>query len=662
MKFSYNWLNSFFKEDLPQPEKLAEKLMMHFFEVEGVEKKGDDFLLDIDILPSRASDCFSHLGVAGEIAVILEKKVNFPEIESDDGDLESVKVEVENNHLCPRYVLRVIDGIKVGETPEFIKKRLEICGLQSVNNIVDITNYVMLEMGQPLHSFDGEKIAEDKIIVRNAEPGEKIETLDDDKYKLDESVLVIADEEKPIGIAGIKGGKGSEVEEETSLIYLEAANFEAKTIRRTSKKLKLRTDASARFEQGLDPELAEKASKRAAQLFEEYAGGKTVGRVDFYPQKRKPGKLKLSLSNLKSVLGTDIDKARVKSILKRLRLNPKVENDSVKVTVPTGRNDLQLEEDLIEEVGRVYGYENIDPKVPRAALTGPETNYDIFWEDRARDVFKSLGYNEVYNYSFINVKTKKLFGFNDNLIEMENPVSKEYQFLRPSLIPGLIKNVKDNEKKFRNINIFEIGKVFGKENEEKRKLSGLKTTDFRDLKGDMDVLLERLGVGKASYKTIKNKKSFWSPELAEIKVKQETVGLVGKISKDFLKGMKIESQIFLFQIDMDQLAALASEKKQYERISRFPTAVRDLSALVPKRINYEEFVSVAENAGGELLVDVDLFDLYEGEKIPEEKKNFGIRLFFQAEDKTLSKEEINELLEKIISTLEKKSGWEVRKK
>jgi len=662
MKFSYNWLNSFFKEDLPQPEKLAEKLMMHFFEVEGVEKKGDDFLLDIDILPSRASDCFSHLGVAGEIAVILEKKVNFPEIESDDGDLESVKVEVENNQLCPRYVLRVIDGIKVGETPEFIKKRLEICGLQSVNNIVDITNYVMLEMGQPLHSFDGEKIAEDKIIVRNAEPGEKIETLDDDKYKLDESVLVIADEEKPIGIAGIKGGKGSEVEEETSLIYLEAANFEAKTIRRTSKKLKLRTDASARFEQGLDPELAEKASKRAAQLFEEYAGGKTVGRVDFYPQKRKPGKLKLSLSNLKSVLGTDIDKARVKSILKRLRLNPKVENDSVKVTVPTGRNDLQLEEDLIEEVGRVYGYENIDPKVPRAALTGPETNYDIFWEDRARDVFKSLGYNEVYNYSFINVKTKKLFGFNDNLIEMENPVSKEYQFLRPSLIPGLIKNVKDNEKKFRNINIFEIGKVFGKENEEKRKLSGLKTTDFRDLKGDMDVLLERLGVGKASYKTIENKKSFWSRELAEVKVKQETVGLVGKISKDFLKGMKIESQIFLFQIDMDQLAALASEKKQYERISRFPTAVRDLSALVPKRINYEEFVSVAENAGGELLVDVDLFDLYEGEKIPEEKKNFGIRLFFQAEDKTLSKEEINELLEKIISTLEKKSGWEVRKK
>ncbi len=667
MKFSYNWLNSFFKEDLPAPEILAEKLMMHFFEVEKVEKMGDDHLLDIDILPNRAYDCFCHIGVAREIGAIFDFQIELPDIKIKRNSRKSedfVNFKIKDKEICSRYTLRIIEGVSVEKkTPKYIKKRLKVCGLQSVNNIVDITNYVMLETGQPLHAFDGEKINGNEIEIRRAKKGEKIETLDGKNYDLDKTMPIIADKKGPIGIAGIKGGSGPEVDESTNLLFIEAANFDPKTIRKASKKLKLRTDASSRFEHGIDPELTVKASDRAVSLIQKHAGGKEAKDFpDSYSKRNEKKVLNLSVEKTNSLLGTSLKITEIESILKRLNFKVERGND-IKVRVPIFRNDIEIEEDLIEEVGRIHGYENIESKSPKVTITSPEINSELFWEDKVREILKEHGYAESYNYSFINEKLKKIFNL-DHPVEMENPVSKEHKYLRPTLFPRLLENINKNKDLENSLRIFEIGKIFkGKDKEEKKKLSAVRNdADFRTLKGDIDCVLEGLGIGKVQYTAMNKDDDLWTFEAASVKLKDSYIGKVGKISPQILEKLKIEEEVFAFELDMDKLIQAASDKSQYKKISKFPAAIKDISVLVPENLNYEEFVSVVENAGGELLVDVDLFDLYQGEKISKKKKNFGVRLFFQAEDRTLSKEEINKLLKKIISTVEEKSGWEVRKK
>ena len=660
MKFSYNWLNSFFKKDLPKPDDLAEKLMMRFFEVEEVRKIGDDFLIDIDVLPNRAGDCFSHFGVAKEIATIYDLEMDEPETDFDCSAKDISKLVKVNlgNDLTPRYLLRGIKNVEVGKTPDFIKKRLEICGLQSINNIVDITNYVMLETGQPLHAFDGDKVG-DLIKVREAKAGEKITTLDDEQKELDKSTLVIADKEKPMAIAGIKGGQGPEVDKETNLIYLEAANFDAKTIRKTSQRLKLRTDASTRFSHGLDPELAEVAAKRAIYLIKKYANGTPIkGSVDKYPKKAEKKTLTLDPEKVRSLLGVDISKKEIETILKKLDFEIKKEEDILKVLVPTKRRDVSLEEDLIEEVGRIYGYENIKSTPPKAKVTTPIKNLQIFWEDKVRDLFEKAGFVESYNYTFIDQEMKDIFSYQD-LIEMKNPVSAKYKYLRPELIPHLLNNVRENEKRFDDIKIFELGKIFpGKE---KKMVGGVSNLNFRKLKGTVNRLFEIMGIEDIDYKN-KEKSSWHTGRAAEIFAGGESVGLMGEVKSDLMNNIKVKTDLFAFQLDMDQLIRLATDRAKYKKITKFPTAVKDLSVLVPVSIRYRDVLDVAKGAAGELLVDADLFDIYEGDGIPDDMKNLGLRFYFQAKDKTLSKEEINKLLEKTISSLEAKSGWKVRKK
>ncbi len=659
MKFSYNWLNSFFDKDLPEPDKLAEKLMMRFFEVEKVKPMDGDFLIDIDVLPNRASDCFSHFGVAKEIAAIYNLDINELKSSFKEGktDLEKqVDVKVETD-LTRRYMLTGLTEVKVGETPNFIKKRLKVCGLQSINNIVDITNYVMLETGQPLHAFDGEKVGS-VIKVRKAKSGEKITTLDGDLKELDDSMIVIADKNDSIGIAGVKGGQGPEIDKDTNVIYLEAANFDAKTIRKSSKKLKLRTDASNRFAHGLDPELAEKATKRAIHLLQKYADGKPMrSRIDKYPDPVKPKNVKLSLDKTKSLLGVDISKSKVVKILESLSFEVEEDGDFLEVVVPTKRRDVSLEEDLIEEIGRIYGYENIKPIPPKVAVTTPKPNSNLIWEDKIRDILKEVGFVENYNYTFVNEEIKNIFGYED-LIEMKNPVSSEYKYLRPELLPLLLKNIKDNEKRFNNVDVFEIGKVFsGKE----EKIIGVATTsqNFRELKGVVDLIVEKITGKVPEYE---NDSRQWSTEkAAQISLNGEILGCLGEVKPDLLKELKVNSKPLVFQVDFEKLASLAIDKHKYEKIVKFPVSVKDISILIPEEVAFKKVISIVQKAAGSLLTDVGLFDLYQGDGVPEGIKSLGLRLSFQAKDRTLSREEINNLLEKIISSLEK-SGWEVRKK
>jgi len=675
MVFSYNWLQSFFQKKLPKPEKLAELLTMHSFEVGEVKKVGKDYILDIDVLPNRAPDCFSHLGIAREIAVITGLKyTGLTCVISEDKKIKAkdfVSVEVKNKLACPRYTARVITDVKVGPSPKWIQERLKICGLRPINNIVDIANYVMLETGQPLHAFDGEKLAEKKIIVRFAQNREKIVTLDEEKYDLSEDILVIADLKKPVAIAGVKGGKIPEIDKKTKIVVLESANFELRTIRRGSKKLGLITDASLRFEHGIDPNLTEFAINRAAYLIQEIAKGKIAqGLVDVYPKKVFPKRIRLDLDYVERLLGVKIPKKEIKNILQQLNFKiSKVEPWKVEVEVPTRRLDISIPEDLIGEIGRIYGYQKIPSLFPTVALIPPKRNLEIFWEDNIKNILKEVGLTETYNYSFISEKEAKIFRYQPkDLIEVENPISIEQKYLRPSLIPNLLKNVQKNQKYFIDIKVFELGKIFQKPNIEKKALTVIITGDaFYQSKGIVDLLLNKIGISNVWYDSYQptpeeSKISIWHlKKCAEIKVNHEEIGFLGEISPRILDEMKIEGKIVLFDIDFEKLIKLASEEHEYLPISRYPAAVRDLAVLVPRLVRVEEVLNKIEAAGGPLIRDIDLFDIYEGEEIPRGKKNLAFHIIYQSDVRTLSSKEIDEIQNKIIKALERDPEWQVRK-
>jgi phenylalanyl-tRNA synthetase beta chain len=665
MKFSYNWLQSFFDKKLPGPEKLAEALTMYSFEVEDVEKFGNDFVLDIDVLPNR-TDCYSHFGMAREISAILGLK-----LKEEDWRLEEDKnLKAENFASikvvsgCQRYSARVIFDAKVEESPDWIKERLEVCGIKPINNVVDITNYVMLELGQPLHAFDLEKIEGKKIIVRFAKKGEKILTLDDEEYDLDKNILVIADSKRPIAIAGIKGGKETGISEKTKVILLESANFDPVTIRRGSIKLDLKTDASMRFSHGLDPNLTEIAINRAAYLISKICGGKVAkGILDFYPEKVFPKKIKLEVEKVESLLGIKIPKQKILKILKSLGFKV---NQKLIVEVPTFRRDVSIQEDLIEEIGRIYGYEKIENKFPVSALIPPKKNPEIFWENFVKDVLVSLGFTEVYNYSFLSKEDIENFGFEKEAIEIENPASAFYQFLRPSLIPGLIKNVQKNQTEFSEIKIFEIGKIF-KNKKEKKALAGVINGEkFFEAKGVIDTLLKKMGISNFYFDFYKatpeeSKISIWQiKKSAEIKIDGEEVGFLGEISRKILEKYKIKDKIVAFDIDFEKLTKLATEEYDYEPFSIYPAIVRDISVLVPKDVLVEDVMNVIEETAGKLIRDIDLFDIYE--EFEEDRKSLAFHIIFQLKDRAILPEEVENAIQKIIENLEKNPNWEVRKK
>ena len=680
MVFSYNWLQSFFKRKLPAPEKLAELLTIHSFEVVKVKNENKDWILDIDVLPNRGPDCFSHLGIAREISTILNFKL---EIENwklmEDKKLKAkdfITVKVKDKKACPRYMARVITDVKVKSSPKWIQDRLNVCGLRPINNIVDIANYVMLETGQPLHAFDGEKLAGKKIIVRFAEEGEKITTLDEEKYDLDKNILVIADAKSPLAIAGIKGGKIPEIDEKTKIIVLESANFNSRVIRRESKRIDLKTDASWRFEHGIDPNLTEFAIARASHLIQEVAGGKVAqGLIDFYPKKVLPKKIKLDLDYIKSLLGIEISKKEIIKILKNLEFTVKeLPKNALDVLISTRRIDVLIPEDLIEEIGRIHGYQKIPARFPVSLMIPPKRNLDIFWEDMTKDFLKEAGFTEVYNYSFISEKDAEIFKYKKKeLVELENALSSEFQYLRPSLIPDLLKNIERNIRDFSEIKIFELGRTFTPwqaqdKIREKRMLTGVMTGDtFYHAKGTIDLLLNKLGISDVWYDEYKatpeeSKLSLWqAKKCAEIKINHQEIGFLGEISPKILDDLKIKGKIYVFDIDFEKLSKSASEEHEYRPISRFPAAVRDIAVLVPRLVRVEEVLNKIEEAGGNLIRDIDLFDIYEGEELPEDKKNLAFHIIYQSENRTLSSEEIDEIQNKIISALEEDPEWQVRK-
>jgi phenylalanyl-tRNA synthetase beta chain len=684
MKYSYNWLKKLSGTKL-SAEKVAGLLTMHSFELESIEKVGSDMIIDLDVLANRAHDALSHFAMAREICVLEGRTFKdadyYHKLKMPARKSKLIKVEIKDKNLCPRYIAVAMKNIKVKDSPVWLKAAMHNLGMNSINNIVDATNYVMLETGQPLHAFDFNKLKSDKILVRRAKEGEEIDLLDKGVIKLNSEDLLITNGEKPAALAGIKGAHIAEIDEETKNIVLEAANFNPTAVRKTRMRLGLPTDAALRFEKGIDPNLAELAIKRIIQLIEEM-GGKTEGIADIYPSSLKPWKIKLDLDYVTRLLGEKIKSEEIIKILKLLGLevisNQSSAKKTIEVEVPTLRLDIKTQEDLIEEIGRVYGYENIKSQAPHALVEAAKSN-EIHLFDRAlKNILVGAGFCEVYNYSFYSRRDadNTQLGSMEHL-ELENPMNPDQALLRISLIPNILKNVRENLKNFKEFNIFEIGRVYWpKDNtlpEEKRMLVGAvvqagkkQKTSFFEAKGAVDILLNVLGITDFYYDSCEVApedalSGLWHPSRsAEIKIEgqKEFIGFVGEISQLALSEFNIRERVSMFELDLAKLQKFSESEREYLPIRKYPTATRDISLIINGDASVDDVLKIIQKAGGNLVLDADLFDMFETES---GGMSLAFHIIFGANDRTLANSEVDILMKKIITSLEKELKVVVRK-
>ncbi|HEB01565.1 MAG TPA: phenylalanine--tRNA ligase subunit beta [Candidatus Portnoybacteria bacterium] len=663
MTISYNWLKEYLPR-LPKPAKLAELLTLHSFEVERVSKVAGDWVLEIDVLPNRAHDCLSHLGIAREIAALTGNKLKMPKAKIDEERGERIesllKVKIKDSKLCPRYTARIIKEIKIKDSPVWLKKHLQAVGVRPINNIVDITNYLMLETGQPMHAFDYDKIKGHQMTVRSARLGERVATLDGQRHKLEPGIIVIEDEQKLIDLAGIMGGQNSQVSNQTKTVVLQAANFDPLSIRRACQKLSVRTDASDRYEREIDSHLALFALEGATCLIQKLAGGKIVpGVLDIYPVKRKPAKIRLDLKEVENLLGLQIPGQKIVNILKSLEFKVKSGGEFLEITVPTFRLDVTIPEDLIEEIARIYGYENINSVSPRVELNLPKQEEILERQDMVKDVLVGAGFTEVYNYSFVSQGDRLT-------LELENPTNLEQKYLRTSLILNLLKNVKENLKYSEIPRIFELGQIYlasqKKLPQERKMLTGV-ALDFAEAKGIINLLFEKLGLDLSAVSYQSSDLNFlWHPtQSAIIKIAGQSVGRVGQIHPAVLADLEIKQSITVFDLDFEKLTKSATSQRTYQPIPRYPSVTLDLAVLIDQKTTWQEIKEIVGRVGGKLVQKVELFDLYQGEEIPQGKRSLAFHIIYRAKDKTLKDEEVNLIQAKIIKALEKRGG-QVRKK
>ncbi len=687
MKYSYNWLKEL-SGTKKSPEQLADLLTMKAFEVESVKKVKGDTVLEIKILADRGHDALSHIGIVREICAIENRQSKHLRAQLPSKRSKILKVEIRDKKLCSRYIGVVMNNIKVAPSPKWMREKLEACGIRSINNIVDTANYVMLETGQPMHAFDLNKLTTDNqqlatINIRKAREGEEVKLLDGIVKKLSSEDLVIADSKKALAIAGIKGGAEAEISENTKSIVLEAANFNATAIRKSRMRLGLKTDSSDRFEKEIDPNLAETAMAYAVQIITKL-GGKTEGIADVYSVKIKPWKIKLDFDYVSKLLGENIPDNMVKKILNSLELKTTGNGRNIAVTVPTRRIDLKTQEDLIEEIGRIYGYEKIKPLPLVAPVQAAPINEQRSFERIVRRILVGAGFSEVYNYSFYSQKTAGLAELGSiKHLELENPANPDQKLMRISLIPNILKNIAENIKYYKNFEIFEIGRAYWSNNEilpeEKRMLVGAmvletrgkkhesrkKDTIFYEMKGCADILLKRLGINDYYYDIFNAVPSNTSVNLwhegrsAQIKIqgREEGIGFIGEINPLILVNFDIHERVAIFEFNLEKLREVSQSEREYLPIRKYPEVTRDISLIAPQGILVDEILQAIQRAGGDLVLDVDLFDIFD---FADGSSSYAFHIIFGT-DKTLKSKEVDELMKKITDLLEKEFNIKVRK-
>lgn len=669
MKISINWLKEYIDTDC-SPDQISEILSDLGFPCEGIERLEDDTVLDIEVTSNRG-DCLSHIGVARELAAFTGKKLNLPEINFDESSESApnfTQVQIDEPELCHRYTARIIEGVQVGPTPEWMKKRLEAVGLRSVNNVVDATNYALMETGQPPHAFDYEKIAEGKIIVRKAKEGERIVSIDGSKCDLSPEMLVIADAKGPVAVAGVMGGLETEVSQSTSRILLEDAYFDPVSVRTTSRRLTLPSDAAYRFERIVDVEKIEWASKRTAQLITMVAGGKVAKSVvDVYPAKHEQKKVKLRLSRLKKLLGIEIPAQEAELILQRLGFDPKRENDEINCITPSWRSDVYREADLIEEVARVYGFNKIPTERTISIEVVPENKRQSFL-NAANRFLNSSGYFETLNVTFLSEKVANLFLADNETqhLSVKDETRKHASLLRKSLLGSLMKVLKTNlNAKNTPCRIYEMSDTFVPSGKglplEKTKLGLVTDQDFRELRGVIEGLIESLD--RSAVVEFEPAEQPWAEAAVKIKLNGSQIGFAGVVSDKVRSGFDIkEARPSCAEIDIDPLVELTGTIVQVEPVPRFPAIERDLSLIVDEDVAWKDIETAVESMSKEIkeLEALHFNDIYRGKGIASGQKSVTLSLRFRDEDGTLTHDQVHEMESDIIENVKKQTGAVIR--
>jgi phenylalanyl-tRNA synthetase beta chain len=705
MKITIKWLKEYV--DFPSTvEELAHELTMCGLEVEEINRLPDDVVLDINVTPNRP-DCLSLFGIAREVATIYGTPLRFPEhnfiAENEELDFN---VDILNTDLCHRYAGRIIKGVKIAPSPEWMQRRLQNCGIRAINNVVDITNYVLLELGHPLHAFDLHRLRGKRIIVATAREvnAQKIPLLDGSERELEGDMLLINDAERPVALAGIMGGLDSEVTDETRDLFIESAWFLPASIRKTSRRLGIQTESSYRFERGADIKLLKKALDRAAYLAHHIAGGVICGKIDIYPRRYHSPTIRLSYHKINSFLGMEIPKKDVLRILSALGLEVEVLEEDLIVRPSSARMDIQRDVDVIEEVVRMYGYDKVPSVIPEAPIklySDDPPSKKINVSEPCRSLLIHQGFNEAINYSFIGPADLDMLCLDSidirrRAINILNPLRQEDAMMRTTLVPSLLRNLVHNlSYGNRDIRLFEIARVFIKTGDSKlptehKHLALLmaedrekafykeETEDFFILKGVVESLIDHIGIGK--YNFVRSSEPFLHPgKSADIvladghleahfmlppKEQGFKIGFVGVVSPQVIDSLPIKitrQQVLLAELSLEALTNAASvEKTCFSPIPQYPYIERDTALVVDESLQYGRFLELLRSCCSELVEDCYIFDIYRGKGIPEGKKGIAFNVRYRSPERTLSDQEVEELHGALIRDLLSKTGGSLR--
>lgn len=632
----------------------------------------DENIAEFEITSNRP-DCMSIIGLARETAATFDRPINIP-VPVCEGNSEDVKdmasVEIQNTELCSRFVARAVKNVKIAPSPDWMQKRLKACGIRAINNVVDITNYIMLEYGQPMHAYDLDNVEGKKIIVRNAKTDEQLETLDDQPRTLNSEMIVISDEKRAIGVAGVMGGANSEVTDNTTTVLFESACFNAALVRRGAKALGMRTDASALFEKGLDSENCLPAINRACQLMEELGAGEVVGGViDVYPVKKEQTILPFEPEKMNKFLGLDVSADEMIAILKKLDF--KVEDN--KVYVPTFRADVEGMADVAEEIARIYGYDRIPTTMMKGeVVAGGKTPVQKL-EDAVRTELTESGLYEIVTYSFIDPKENALVNIpaddaRCNMVKITNPLGEENSVMRTDLTSSMMKVLRTNyNRRNPEAALFEIGRIFNPVDGEALPCETQSLAigmygeyDFYSLKGVVEQLLDRVGISNYDFVPCKDNATYHPGRCAAVYIGDALLGVLGQIHPGVCANFKIDTEVYAAVLDFELIAANFTADRHYTALPKFPAVTRDIAVTVDKTVPVGDIVKIIKGQKADILEDCKLFDIYEGAQLGEGKKSVAYSITFRAADRTLTDDDVNPVTDKILKELESKLGAQLR--